>query len=527
MDRVTFLWIAALNIVALAVLYQRLSRTGQVPTLPEILDGSFLTSRKCGWENSTRYIITSTRVVLESGVQPAAVYIKNGKIEKINTTVDEEYGPVVDYKDAVVFPGVIDVHAHMNEPGREDWEGMTTATSAAAAGGITTVVDMPLNSDPVTINKHELTRKMHIAKHKAHVNVGFWGGLVPANAHNKTILGQMLGAGALGFKSFMCHSGINDFPDIGRDDLAAALPFLRLRGVPFFVHAELVHSVESPPEADPRAHSTWLNSRPVTFERNAITQLKELMEGMSGGPQARYEKCGWRVHIAHLSDAGSLPIIKEVKDKGYKVSVETCAHYLNFVAERVPDGETKFKCAPPIRDADNQNRLIEAILAGDITIVSSDHSPAPPSMKQLETGNFMKAWGGISGIQYLLPATWTPLSARGANLTLLARLLSENPAKMSGMWTEKGSITPGKDADLTIWSPETEADTGAAGNRHKHKITPYQDLQLKGRVLATIVRGHVVFEDRKGVHKSVCGRVVKRRNHPTDTGGNELPCFDF
>uniref|UniRef100_A0A7S3QQ76 allantoinase n=1 Tax=Dunaliella tertiolecta TaxID=3047 RepID=A0A7S3QQ76_DUNTE len=440
---------------------------------------------------------TSTSLLL------CAVHISGNRIVNISLGGDISYlgVKVLNFGDAVISPGVIDVHAHLNEPGREDWEGISTGTAAAAVGGITTLTDMPLNSFPATTNTQLLKKKQQLAEEKAHVGVSHWAGLIPGNAADHEELASLLAAGAMGFKSFMCPSGINDFPNVDAKAIAAALPFLKKAGVPFFVHAELVSDIPKP-QGPPNEYPTFLASRPPLFEREAVRLLIELLD-----KDITPASPGFSVHIAHLSDAGCLPMIKEAK-KRHPITVETCAHYLAFSEEEVPINGTLFKCMPPLRSRANQQELLNAVLDGTISLVSSDHSPAPPNMKQLDTGNFLAAWGGISGLQYLLPATWTPLQKAGADPVHLAHVLSEQPAKLLGM-TKKGRISTGYEADLTVWVPEADADTSSGGNMHQHKASPYTGAQLKGKVIATIANGNLVSL-YSALPQQPCGSAIKR-----------------
>jgi allantoinase len=300
-------------------------------------------------------------------------------------------------------------------------------------------------------------------------------------------------------------SGINDFENVAAKDIAAALPFLKAKGVPFYVHAELVHDVPAVEEGTETLYVSYLNTRPPSFEREAIKLLIKLLEEdmTSATP-------GFMVHIAHLADAGSLPLIKEAQAKGLPLTVETCAHYLTFSSASISKGNTLFKCAPPIRDEENRLALIAAVADGSISIVSSDHSPAPPSLKEIESGNFIKAWGGISGLQYLLPATWTSIRGSNGDLETLARVLSSGPAKLAGLQGRKGTIAVGMDADFVVWDPNQLADTSQEANRHKHKMSPYTGATLYGKVLATVVNGQVMSLFGNVQYRN-CGELIKRQ----------------
>ncbi|KAG2492833.1 hypothetical protein HYH03_008988 [Edaphochlamys debaryana] len=505
--------LVVLNAIAAGVLYNRFHDHPQV----QLIESHVLewyhhvfppkTPDRCGALKWPSYVLVSDRVVFPDGdVRPGAVYIEGTKIAEIteNTTVTVPH--VLNFKDAVISPGVIDVHIHLNEPGRVEWEGMINGTRAAVSGGVTTLIDMPLNSDPVTTDIEQLEAKKKLAKTKSFANLGFWAGLVPGNAHNHTRLAELLDGGALGFKSFMCPSGINDFANVEADDIAAALPFLKARGVPFFVHAEVVSEVEADKAADPTEYATYMASRPPKFEQDAIRLLVKLLEADSSVAAP-----GFLVHVAHLADAEALEIIREARGRGLPIQVETCAHYLTFSAEEVPQGATQYKCAPPIRGAANKDALTKAVASGEIVLVSSDHSPAPPSLKETQSGNFLRAWGGISGVQYLLPATWTALQAIGVDLRGLALVLSEEPARLAGLASRKGKLAPGFDADIVVWEPQTPANTSVALNRHTHKLSPYTDRPLMGKVIATVVGGELssLFGN---VNQQPCGTVITKRD---------------
>ncbi|KAI5590810.1 hypothetical protein BDE02_04G035500 [Populus trichocarpa] len=349
------------------------------------------------------YWIISKRIVTPLGVISGAVEVKE---EKIVSIIKEEdwhgnlkRGQIIDYGEAVVMPGLIDVHAHLDDPGRTEWEGFPSGTRAAAAGGITTLIDMPLNNFPSTVSAETLKLKIDAAEKNIYVDVGFWGGLVPENAFDANSLEALLSAGALGLKSFMCPSGINDFPMTNSSHIKEGLSILAKYRRPLLVHAEIPQDSEShleDGENDPRSYSTYLKTRPPSWEEAAIRELLTVSKDTRiGGPAE-----GAHLHVVHLSDAGSsLQLLKQAKSNGDSVTVETCPHYLAFSAEEIEDGDTRFKCAPPIRDAANKERLWTALLEGDIDMLSSDHSPSVPDLKLFDEGNFLKAWGGISSLQ--------------------------------------------------------------------------------------------------------------------------------
>ncbi|KAI3435951.1 hypothetical protein D9Q98_002009 [Chlorella vulgaris] len=512
-----------------AVLYKMAEENGMLALVSSHLRAAPWNplSKPCGLLDRQEFVILSDRIVIgkgqADGPQPGAVHVRGGMIAAVHTSsaaVDRHAASkvlldtrpdlhVLDYGDAVVAPGLIDVHVHMDEPGREEWEGMATATRAAAAGGITTLIDMPLNSAPPTTTPAELARKAAVAAqaNKTHVNVAFWAGLVPENAHKPGVLKALIRGGALGFKAFMSPSGIDDFGHVSPADIEAALPTIRALGVPLLVHAELLDG-DVPQEGDPREHSTWLAARPRRFEKNAVRALlAALREGASNST-----KPGFRVHVVHLSDADLIPEFVAAKAEGLPISVETCPHYLNFATERVPTGDTKVKCAPPLREEENRYRLLDGLRDGAIDSLATDHSPFDPAMKLPESGDFLAAWGGIAGLQYALPASWQPTSLHGMNITWLTQAWSVGPAQLAKLNKTKGRLAPGLDADIVVWSPDQAADTSLDALQHLHKVSPYIGMSMQGRVLATFVDGHQVFGEQQGVASEACGSpILKKR----------------
>ncbi len=425
-------------------------------------------------------VLHSKRVALPAGIGEAYVLIENGIIQSIQDSFPEGAGvEMIDVGNDIIMPGVIDPHVHVNEPGRTDWEGIETATRAAAAGGVTTIVDMPLNASPVTTNVTALAEKIASAEHQLNVNVGFWGGVVPGNEQE---IGRLIAAGVLGFKAFLTHSGIDDFPNVTEADLVQVMPLIAKANLPLLVHCELTDT-EQRSSGDVRSYRNYLNTRPKKWENSAIALMIRLAEMFD---------C--KVHIVHLSSADSIEQIQRAKEKGLPVTVETGQHYLYFNAEQIQDGQTQFKCAPPIRDKENNDQLWLALKSGIIDFVATDHSPATPELKELESGNFLKGWGGIASLQFALPALWTAARQRGCDFDQVVKWLCENPAKLIGKDKTKGKIAAGYDADLVIL--DEKATFTVTGNmiEHRHKITPYLNEQLYGVVKQTYIAGTKVFD---------------------------------
>ena len=447
---------------------------------------------------ATAFAITSSRVVTPEGVRAAAILIEN---EKISAVVDPSEVPhgieVQDVGDLVISPGVVDGHVHINEPGRTQWEGFLTATSAAAAGGVTTIIDMPLNSSPVTTTVDALNVKITAAKNKCHVDVGFHGGLVPGNVGE---IKPLVNAGVIGIKAFLCDSGLDEFPASGESELRGALEILRVNGVPLLAHAEIVDENLQPQTSDPRSYQQYVDARPESFELVAIEMLIELCREFESP-----------VHIVHLATASALAMIEAAKGDGLPLTVETCPHYLQFSSEQIQDGQTQFKCAPPIRDKANRIALCNAVFQGQIDLIGSDHSPCLPELKLLSEGDFSKAWGGVAGLQLTLPATWSNLKAAGMTLEALAQRLSSRPAEMLGLGKRKGKIAAGFDADLVVWDPEELVRIDAKRLFHRHDVTPYDGVELFGAIKTTYVRGHRVFDAGELVGDQPLGQPILRQ----------------
>jgi allantoinase len=430
--------------------------------------------------------LKSTAVVTPTGPRPALLLLENGRIADVLPPDTAVNVPVLDLGDAAVLPGVIDPHVHLNEPGRTAWEGFDTGTRAALAGGLTTLVDMPLNSSPVTTSVKNLRIKQAATQGQLHTNVGFWGGIVPGNAAE---IAPLIAAGVLGFKAFLTHSGIDDFPNATEADLRHVMPLLARHNLPLLVHCELSEYNDDWKRGDTRSYQNYLASRPKSWEDEAIKLLIRLC--------AEYH-CP--VHIVHLSSADSLPAIAEAKAQGLPLTVETGQHYLFFNAEDIADGQTQFKCAPPIRERANNERLWQALQSGLIDFVATDHSPAPPDLKQLASGDFATAWGGIASLQLALPVLWTAARQRGATLIDLARWLSQNPARLIGQSHRKGQLSIGYDADLLVLAPDATFTVTEALLHHRHKVSPYLGHELAGVVTHTFLAGEEVFRHPDFLH---------------------------
>ncbi|MVM34491.1 allantoinase AllB [Spirosoma sp. HMF4905] len=441
----------------------------------------------------TDLAINGNKICTPDGIRQAIVILKDGLISDVLSELPVDFtGDVIDIGDSVLMPGVIDPHVHINEPGRTDWEGFNTATRAAIAGGLTTLVDMPLNSSPVTTTAAAFDEKLAATAGQLHTNCGFWGGLVPGNTDDIEVL---IRKGVLGFKAFLTHSGIDDFPNVTESDLRKAMPIIARHGLPLLVHCEL-STDEKLATGDHQSYQNYLSSRPKEWEDKAIDMMIRLCE-----------EYNCRTHIVHLSSANSIEPIARAKQKGLPLTVETAQHYLFFTAETIQDGQTQFKCAPPIREKENNDQLWAALGNGIIDFVATDHSPAPPDLKQLQSGDFMKAWGGIASLQLALPVLWTAARQRGFTVTDIARWLSEKPAQLAGLSNRKGRIAKGYDADLIVWNPEESFTISEDSLQHKHKVTPYLNEKLYGVVEQTYLADELVFENGNFV-KLNAGRLI-------------------
>ena len=422
--------------------------------------------------------IRGQRVVTPDGTRACSIHVAGSRILRVSEWGDVTEGQaILDAGELVVMPGLVDSHVHVNAPGRTDWEGFDTATRAAAAGGITTILDMPLNSIPATTTRAALDAKRAEARGKSLVNVEFIGGVVPGNSRD---LEDLRDAGVVAFKCFLTPSGVPEFEHVGEGDLRVAMPVLARLGLPLMVHAEDPACLH-PPMGPSRSYADYLRTRPVEAEHSAIRMMVRLLEEFPTP-----------VHIVHVSSASSLDLIREARERGLPISCETCPHYLTFAAEDIEDGATHFKCAPPIRDSVERDKLWSALIGGEIPMVVSDHSPCPPRMKQTN-GDFMAAWGGIASLQVSMPAVWTGARERGAGVERIAEWMSAAPALLAGLSGRKGALAPGFDADVTILDPDGTFTVRGAELEHRHDVTPYDGMELYGAVKSTIVAGREVF----------------------------------
>jgi allantoinase len=417
-------------------------------------------------------VVRARRVVLPGGVRPAAVHADGERIVAVAGYDDAPAGAVTLADDEVLLPGLVDSHVHVNEPGRTEWEGFVTATRAAAAGGVTTVVDMPLNSVPATTTVEALHVKRQAAGGQVAVDVAFWGGAVPGNAGQLRPLHE---AGVVGFKCFLLDSGVPEFPPLDDDGLRAALVEVAAFDGLLAAHAEDAGILERAPRPAGGSYARFLASRPAEAEESAIARLA-----------GHARDTGARVHVVHLADADAVPRLVRARAEGVRITAETCPHYLTFGAEEVPDGDTGFKCCPPIREGRHREGLWAALAGGALDLVVSDHSPCTPELKRLDVGDFDLAWGGIASLQVALPAVWTGARIRGIGLDQVVRWMATAPAALAGL-PGKGAIAVGKDADLVAFAPDERWTVGDLA--HRHPGTPYRGRELRGVVRRTWLRG--------------------------------------
>ena len=430
----------------------------------------------------------SRQVVTPQGIKAAAVLVQDGRILDV---VSPDQLPTqictVDFGEAAILPGLVDSHVHINEPGRTEWEGFRTATRAAAAGGCTLLVDMPLNCLPATTTVAALEAKRKAADDQCQVDWMAWGGVV---SNNQEHIEDLATAGVPGFKCFLIHPGIDGFTMVSERQLRAALPHLARTGLPLLVHAELPGPVEAATQrlahADWSKYETYLQSRPDEAELSAIQLMISLCR-----------EYYFRLHIVHLATSRALDILRSAKSEGLPVSVETCPHYLHLASEKIPDGQTLFKCAPPIRSRENCEKLWQGLREGVVDLVTTDHSPCPPEMKRLDEGNFRTAWGGISSLSLALPVMWTEANGRGFTLIDIARWMAEGPARLAGCESHKGRLAKDFDADFVVFEPEAEFIAREEHLAYHHRVSPYLGERLRGVVKATYLRGKCVFADGK------------------------------
>jgi allantoinase len=430
----------------------------------------------------------SQRVVTSEGVRPAAILVEGELIRDVVARAEAPAGAEIhDFGEAAILPGLVDSHVHINEPGRSDWEGFATATRAAAAGGYTLLVDMPLNCLPATTTVAALEAKRAAAQGQCWVDWAAWGGVVH---DNQAEIEALAAAGVPGFKCFLIHPGTDGFTMVTEEELRAALPHIVRTGLPLLVHAELPGPVDAVTKrlsnADWRRYATYLESRPDEAELAAIRLMLSLCR-----------EYRFHLHIVHLATSRALPGLSAARAEGLPLTVETCPHYLHLAAEDIADGATLAKCAPPIRSRENREKLWQGLKEGVIDLVVTDHSPCPPSMKRLEEGSFKAAWGGISSLSLALPLMWTEASQRGFTLTDIARWMAEAPARLAGRGETKGRIAAGYDADFVVFDPAAEFLVTEDRLHYRHAISPYLGERMRGVVEATYLRGKPVFSDAR------------------------------
>jgi len=442
----------------------------------------------------------SRRVVTAEGIRPAAVLVEGEQIQGVVPIGQVPPGREVhDFGDAAILPGLVDSHIHINEPGRAEWEGFQTATRAAAAGGYTLLVDMPLNCLPATTTVSALEAKRTAAQGNCQVDWAAWGGVVRDNQED---IEPLAAAGVLGFKCFLIHPGIDGFTMVTEEDLRAALPHVALTCLPLLVHAELAGPVDAATarlaHADWKSYATYLQSRPDEAELSAIRMMLSLCR-----------EYRFRLHIVHLSTSRALPELRAARQEGLALSVETCPHYLHLAAEAIENGATVCKCAPPIRSRENRETLWQGLKEGVIDLVATDHSPCPPSMKRLDEGDFRAAWGGISSLSLALPLMWTEAARRGFTLIDIARWMAQGPARLAGWHERKGSIAAGYNADLVVFDPDAQFKVIKERLHYRHLLSPYLGETLRGVVKATYLRGQRVFSEGM-FHDELVGREWRR-----------------
>jgi len=439
----------------------------------------------------THFVLKSKNVIIAGEMIPACIEVKGELIYAIHPFEYIADCQVHDFDELVIMPGLVDSHVHINEPGRTEWEGFNTATQAAAAGGITALVDMPLNCIPVTTTKAAFDEKLAAVDDKLWVDCGFWGGVIPQNIND---LDELLHAGVLGVKSFLIDSGIEEFPNVQADHIRAAMPILAKHDVPYLIHAEL-DCGHFDDVVITKKYQSFLASRPKKWENDAIS----LMVDMARESKAKGDNC--KVHIVHLSSDEALDTIAQAKAEGLRFSAETCPHYLTIAAENIPDGKTLFKCCPPIRENANREHLWQAIRDGRLDFIVSDHSPCTPELKHIDTGDIEKAWGGISALQFGISLIWTEAKERGFTLVDITRLMATETAKFAGLDSVKGAIKTGNHADFLVFDPNAQFTITNEMIKHRHNITPYAGRKVTGQVAHTFVRGHHVYQQDEFINQ--------------------------
>ncbi len=436
-------------------------------------------------------VLRGERILTTAGISAREIGVRDGKIVAIKPLGNNLQGArVIEVAaDEVLLPGLVDTHVHVNEPGRTEWEGFESATKAAAAGGVTTIIDMPLNTIPPTVNLEALQIKKAAAEPKAYVNIGFWGGAIPGNKEN---LRELHDAGVFGFKCFLLHSGVDEFPSLTVEEMEEDMEVLRSFDSLMIVHAEDSSSIDRAPDAEGDQYDRFLKSRPRGAENVAIAQVIE---------RARWT--GVRAHVLHLSSSDALAMIKTAKADGVKITVETCPHYLTLLAEEIPNGATAYKCCPPIREASNRELLWRGLEEGIIDCIVSDHSPSTIDLKDVENGDFGVAWGGVASLQLGLPLIWTEAQKRGIALEQVVQWMAVKPAELAGL-KHKGSIALGNDADFALFAPEDAFVVDVKKLHHKNPISPYHGKTLAGVVRQSIIAGNDVD------FQSPNGRLIRR-----------------
>jgi allantoinase len=428
----------------------------------------------------------SRRIVTPQGIRSGALLVEGGRIEAVVDAAEIPANfPREDFGDAAILPGLVDSHVHINEPGRSEWEGFRTATRAAAAGGYTMLVDMPLNCVPATTNVSALEAKRRAAQGQCYVDWAAWGGVVQDNQEE---IARLARAGVRGFKCFLVHPGIDEFTMVREDHLRLALPHVAGTGLPLLVHAELPAPIDQATRelqhADWTRYTTYLQSRPEEAELAAIRLMLSLCR-----------EYGFRLHVVHLAAASALEMLLAARAEGLPVTVETCPHYLRLESETISNGATQCKCAPPIRSRENREQLWRGLKDGVIDLIVTDHSPCPPEMKRMIEGNFQTAWGGIASLSLALPIVWTEARGRGFVLNDIARWMAEKPADLAGSNSRKGRLAPGYDADMVVFDPEASFTVTKDRLHHRHAVSPYLGETLFGVVKRTYLRGRKIYSD--------------------------------